>query len=237
VAVGVGVASSIFFSVGLVAFSLGLPSKEIWESGKPLVVVLIVTGIVTAIYQPIVNLNQRQRKQQGILNDACREVAAHMDDECPELPLRRIGVHIWRVKGLWRWKRLVRAGRFLIRGRASSNVIWQPKKGVLGLAWKERAPVIVDLKVALYSKVDSEAAAKQMSPEERLGLSWDEIQRTNAYKAIYATPLFNGSSRKIRGFLAIDVLEDERFTDLEHATHDNDNFSSILGLCETAIQA
>lgn len=233
----VGAASSVLFSVGLVAFSLNLPNKEIWESGKPLVIALIITGIVTAIYQPIVNLDQRQRKRQGILNDACREVAAHMDDECPELPLRRIGVNIWQVKGFWRWKHLDRVGRFLLRGRASSNVIWQPKKGALGLAWQEKAPVIVDLEAGLYSKVRSKADAERMSSEERLGLSWDEIKRTNAYKAIYATPLFDGSSRRVRGLLAIDVLEDGRFADLELATSGNDDFSSILGLCENAIQA
>lgn len=227
----------IAFAVLTVANAAKIPKLEWWERGAVLPWVLIGTGLVTAVRQAIVYLDRRQRKRRTALDDGCRQIAAHIDSCCPSVELRRVGIHVWRVAGPWFARRLERDAKFLIRDRRGSAVAWTRGKGVFGLAWKERAPVIVDLDQTLYPLATSEQAFMDLPAEDRLGLSWDEVQRTKHYKTIYAAPLFDRSSTKpeILGLVAVDLSESGHYQELYDATVQNQDFNSILGICEGAL--
>lgn len=108
------------------------------------------------------------------LEDACRDVAAFVDE-----------------------KNLRRAGSFLLIGdRARSGIRWKKGKGVVGLAWAEERVVVKDLEdVRRRARTVEEYAA--LPEADRLGLSWDEFRKTPRYRAFYAvqateSPGFDG---------------------------------------------
>jgi hypothetical protein len=229
--------ATIAFAVLTVANAAKLPNKELWERNDLLPWLLIGTGLVTAVRQAVIYQDRRVRRRKSALDDACREVAAHIDSRCPNIALRDVGVHVWRVAGPRFAKRLEREARFLIRDRRPSAVAWVRGKGVFGLAWEEKAPVIVDLETAFYPLATSQDEFMALPAGNRLGLTWDEVQRTKHYKTIYAAPLFNRSSTKpeILGLLAVDLVESGHFQELYDATVENQDFNSILGICEGAL--
>ncbi len=229
-----GIACSVVFSFGAIAFAAKFPNGAVWNEGQPLVLALIVTGVITAAYQSFANVDLGRRRRRALLDDACQQMAAYLDDKCSRIPLRSIGVHIWRVRGISRWKHLSRAGQFLLRRRASSDVVWRRKKGAIGAAWDEKCEILIDLETELYPLTTTKEATEALPPKERLYLEWDEIKRTSKYKAIYATPL---KRRRVRGVLAIDVLTPGHFDEFRKATFENQDFNSILGVCQDALWA
>ena len=63
----------------------------------------------------------RRGRKNSELEDACRAVAAFVDEKCPSLPLNEAGVHIWQVPLFARHLR--RVGSFLLIGsRARSGI-------------------------------------------------------------------------------------------------------------------
>lgn len=227
----------IVFAVLTVANAAKLPKDEWWQRGAVLPWILIGTGLVTAVRQTVVYLDRRRRKRRTALDDGCRQIAAHIDRTCAGIQLRHVGIHVWRVAGPWFARHLERDAKFLIRDRRGSAVPWTRGKGVFGLAWEAKAPVIVDLEQDLYPLATSQNDFMTLPAEERLGLSWDELQRTRHYKTIYAAPLFNRSSTKpeILGLVAVDLSESGHFQELYDATVHNHDFNSILGICEGAL--
>lgn len=226
------------FTLFTFASAIKLPKQEWWDKDHVLPWIFLGTGVVTAVRQTVVSLDRRQRKRTTALNEACRQIAAHLDDHCPNLRLRQIGIHVWRVAGPSFSQHLKREAKFLIRDRRGSSVPWTRGKGVFGRAWEERSPVIVDLETELYPYATSEEEFMALPEKTRLGLSWDELNRTKHYKTIYAAPLFSRASAdapKILGLVAVDVSEPDHFDDLYHALVQNQDFNSILGICEGAL--
>jgi hypothetical protein len=228
---------TIAFVVLTVANAAKIPKEEWWQKGDVLPWVLIGVGLVTAVRQTIVYVDRRRRKRRTALDDGCRQIAAHIDSSCPNVQLRHVGIHVWRVAGPWFARHLEREAKFLIRDRRGSAVPWTKGKGVFGLAWEEKAPVIIDLDNRLYPLATTQAAFMARRSQDRLGLSWDEIQRTKHYKTIYAAPLFTRSSTNpaILGLVAVDLSESGHYQELYDATVQNDDFNSILGICEGAL--
>jgi hypothetical protein len=116
-------------------------------------------------------------------------------------------------------------------------VPWTRGKGVFGVAWEQKAPVIMDLDADLYQRASTEVEFNALDDATKLGLAWDEVQRTKRYKVVYAAPLFNRdeTNPKIIGLLSIDCLEPGHYEALCAATFDNHDFNNdILGLCEAA---
>jgi hypothetical protein len=89
----------------------------------------------------------------------------------------------------------------------------------------------------LYRRAPTEEAFHLLSTKERMGLQWDEVERTRQYKTIYAAPLFDRSPTdpKIRGILAVDILASGHYDALSGATVGDNDFNSILGICEGAL--
>jgi hypothetical protein len=220
------------FACATVAHAASFPTKSFWEH-KLFLLLYLATGVVTAARQTVIYIDRRNRKRNSALDDACRRIAAYIDQTCPNIVLRDLGVHVWILAGPWFAQRLERAASFLIRDRRRSAVSWTKGKGVFGLCWEERAPVIVDLETELYAKAPTRAAFEALPQKERLGLEWDELQRTRHYKTVYAAPLFDRDAAKpsIRGIVAVDILTDGHFDELA-ATVGKTEFNAILGICE-----
>lgn len=229
------------FGVGSLAIAFKFPKEEWWERGEVLPGLLICVGLIAASYPAVAFFERRRQQSALVLEDACRQVAAHIDENCPDLPLRFVGIHIWVVVGPPFSRSLRRGAKFLLHGeRRRSGVRWVKGKGVVGLAWDRRMEVIASLD-GLQRRARTEQEWLQLPDEKRLGLEWAEFQATRRYKAVYATPLFErqprGAEPEVLGILAIDVLRPSQYRTLKNATSDSPAFESVTGVCEGALSS
>lgn len=221
------------------ARSADFPEVSAWSRGHPLPAIQIAAVVLLVLVQAGTVARVRRSQRNRELEDACREVAAYVDEQCPALPLRDVGIHIWNVAGPPFASHLRRTGTFLLVGnRARSGVRWTPGKGVVGLAWQRRAMVIRNLE-EIRSVAGTEEAFSALPSDDRLGLSWEEFVRTRRYRAVCANPLYSrrdtGATPALCGVLTIDVLRSGHFDELRSAI-EGTRFDSIVGLCETAIE-
>ena len=234
-------------ALGLVAATTGLalahsadfPSTGAWSSGHVLPPAQILAAVLLVISQITVVLTARRRQRNRELESACREVAACIDELCPSLPLREVGVHIWAVSGLPFARHLRRSGSFLLlSNRARSGIRWTKGKGVVGAAWQKEMRVIEDIET-IRTKATSEGAYMALPDGDRLGLSWEDFVKTPRYQIVCANPLYNrGNGRAkpvVRGVVAIDVARPGHFSEVDAATK-SPKFASVVGLCETALE-
>lgn len=222
------------------AHSANFPTEEAWSEGEPLPPIQIGAGILLVLNQVVLVVRGRKGQRNMELEGACRQVAAFVDEQCPNLPLREVGVHIWTVAGPPFAKHLRRSGSFLLTGdRARSGIRWTKDKGVVGVAWTTRTKVIRDLE-EIRQRVGSPEQFASLPAGEKFGLAWDEFQRTPHYAAVCANPLYSRANHSgepaVRGILAIDLLEDGHCKELERAT-ENSRFASVLGICEGALES
>lgn len=222
------------------AHSANFPNGEAWTSGHPLPPVQIATGVLLALTQVVIVVRGRKGQRNQELEGACRQVAAYIDDQCPGLPLRNVGIHIWTVAGPPFARHLRRSGSFLLSGdRARSGIRWTKDKGVVGAAWTKRTRAIEDLE-EIRRRVHSPEQFAGLPEDKKFGLSWDEFQRTPHYYAVCANPLYSRDNHSgqpaVRGILAIDLLSDGHCEELERATKDP-KFASVLGICEGALKS
>jgi hypothetical protein len=226
------------FTVGTLARSAELPSKEAWALGGAYTWALLATGFVTAGWQVYVNRDRRRRKRSTALSEACQRIAAHIDESCPGLELKNVGVHVWIIGGPPAELRLKRGAQFLLRERQPSAVIWTKGKGVIGTCWERKAPVIVDLDAHFAHRARNRQTFCSLGGSERFNLAWDEYERTRRYKTIWAAPLFDRTETPhIRGVLSIDVQQSGQHDALLAATVGNTELQGILGVCESALKA
>lgn len=222
------------------AHSAELPSADAWSTGNPLPPSQVVAVALLVFAQVVIVIRGRKRQRNRELEDACREVAAYMDEQCPALPLREVGIHIWTVAGPPFAKHLRRSGGFLLVGtRARSGIRWSKGKGVVGVAWRKKAKLIRDLD-AVHRRAASSELFDALPGEDQFGLSWDEFSRTKRYRVVCANPLYGrentGATPTVRGVLAIDVLKGGHFGEVEAAT-EGSRFDSVVGLCESALES
>jgi hypothetical protein len=222
------------------AHSADFPSEDAWSSGHALPPIQIGAGILLVLTQVVLVVRGRKGRRDEELEGACRRVAAYIDQECPNLPLREVGVHIWTVAGPPFARHLRRSGSFLLIGdRARSGIRWTKDKGVVGAAWTKRTRVIEDLE-EIRCRVHSPEQFADLPEDKKFGLSWDEFQRTPHYFAVCANPLYSRDNHSgqpaVRGILAIDLLSDGHCEGLERATRDS-KFASVLGICEGALES
>jgi len=217
--------------------SANKPSADAWSGLHALPVSQVAAVVLVVICQATVVVRGRVGRGDRGLADACREVAAYIDDSCPGVRLSEVGVHIWKVSGIRR-QHLRRAGTFLLIGdRARSGIRWRQGKGVVGFAWERRETLVRDLE-AIRARAASRDEYEQLPGDDRLGLSWAEFQRTPQYQAVAASPLYKrgvrAGSAEVVGVLAIDFLSKGHCGELANATRDP-AFASVVGVCEAAL--
>jgi hypothetical protein len=215
------------------AHSADFPHESDWTDGHVLPIIQIVAIVLWVVSQIAQAVQGRRSRRNVKLEDACRDVAAFIDESCPRLPLSHVGVHIWEVPMLR--GNLRRSASFLLIGnRARSGIHWTKGKGVVGYAWEHKVALTKDLE-EVRSRAKSPEQFAALPEDDRLGLSWDEFRSTPRYRAVYARPLYSREGRGVKGVIAIDLLKNGHFTELESAT-DSLAFEGVIGVCESALR-
>lgn len=225
------------FSAGLAfAHSSEFPSANAWSKGHPLLFIQFGFFALLGLTQLAVLIWERRSRRNQELQAACQSVAAFVDEHCPNVRLREVGVHIWTVGGPPFARYLRRSGSFLLAGeRERSGIVWTRGKGVVGAAWEEGRRITRDID-AIRERAISKVAYDSLPAEDTMGLSWSEFQKTPRYSAVSGSPLFRrtGDVSKVRGVVAIDFLERGHFEELVSAT-ENPGFADVIGVCETSL--
>lgn len=214
--------------------------KGAWAGGEPLPYVQVGALALWFVAQLAIVIAGRWARRGTQLEDACREVAAFVDEQCDALPLRYVGVRIWIVAGAPWAKHLRMGARFLLVGeRPQTGIRWVKGKGVVGSAWEQRLNVSQDLAVT-RGNASTQEEFERLPESERRGLSWGEFQKTPNFQAVLAFPLYSRTQHsgdpEVLGVMAIDVLATGYFDQLKAATN-SPEFEGVIGTCEYAINA
>jgi hypothetical protein len=218
------------------AHSSEWPSAADWSKGHAWLIAQFVVFALLALTQLVVLVSARRSQRSKKLEEACQLVAGYVDDHCPEVKLRHVGIHVWVVAGPPFARYLRRSGSFLLAGeRERSGIVWVKGKGVVGEVWEEGVPVTRDID-AIRARAASRDAYESLGREDKMGLDWEEFNRTPAYRAVAGIPLYRraGSGSGIRAVLAVDLLEPGHFRELESAVRDP-AFAYVIGVCESAL--
>ena len=213
------------------------PSTHAWSKGHVLPVAQVAAFILLGLTQLAILIAARRGERDKGLEESCQLVAAYVDEHCPAVQLRNVGVHIWTTAGPPFARYLKRSSSFLLAGdRERSGIIWVKGKGVVGAAWADGTTVTRDID-AIRAKASSRPAYAALGVEETMNLTWEEFRRTPYYRAVSAIPLYRraGGGSQLRGILAIDFLEPGHFQEMELAVKDP-AFASVIGFCESALR-
>lgn len=175
------IASAALFSIGTLARTFEIPSRQAWTAGGPLGYVLLVFGVIAGISGVVVAVKSGQRKRDALLGEACLRLAAYIDEERRSIALRDVGVHVWLAGGPFFARRLNRGPEFLLRERQPSNVVFVRGKGVLGQVWEARVEDVFDLE-SESGQITSKRAFLALDDEVKRNLTWTDFQRTKRYR-------------------------------------------------------
>jgi hypothetical protein len=212
------------------------PSAAAWSKGHFLLYAQFVVFGLLGLIQVAILIARRRSGRNKKLEESCQIVAAYVDDHCPRIPLKNVGVHIWTAAGPPFARYLRRSGGFLLAGeRERSGIVWVKGKGVVGTAWAEGRPIIRDID-AIRMKAVSRSAYEELTPEETMGLTWDEFRKTPHYCVVSGIPLYGrtGDGSQVRAVVAIDLLESNHFTELDAAMK-MPAFAYVIGFCEGSL--
>jgi hypothetical protein len=227
----------LLLSGGLaLAHSAEWPSTHAWSRGHVLPIAQLAAFALLGLTQLAILISGRRTHRNQNREDACQLVAAYVDEHCPGVQLRNVGVHLWTVAGPPFARYLRRSGSFLIVDeRERSGIVWVKGKGVVGTAWGEGVAVTHDID-EVRQKAHSRDAYEALGQEYTMNLSWEEFRRTPYYRAVSGTPLYRrvGTGSTVCGVVAIDLLEPGHFHELEAAVEDP-AFAYVIGVCESNV--
>jgi hypothetical protein len=178
----------IYVAVGVLALSAG--AEPLWEA-------------------VLVRWRRHRELRQRDIDTILRATLLRLDDA--GLDWREIGIDAFCVSHrlpFWE-QRLTRVGRLRMIQRPASEpkVRWTRGKGVIGRCWATRRYVVVNV-AALYRE-HAEASPHEWNAkpaEERLGMTYGEVQATRDYAAIAACPILDPDGR-FHGCVAVDAPE------------------------------
>ena len=75
------------------------PSGNAWSKGHPLLLAQLLVFVLLGLTQLAILIAGRRGERDKGLEESCQLVAAYIDEHCPEVQLRNVGVHIWTVGG------------------------------------------------------------------------------------------------------------------------------------------
>ncbi|HWH20993.1 MAG TPA: hypothetical protein VN671_10695 [Solirubrobacterales bacterium] len=210
------------------------PSGNAWSKGHPLLLAQLLVFVLLGLTQLAILIAGRRGERNEGREKACQLVAAYVDEHCPQVQLRHVGVHLWTVAGPPFARYLKRSASFLLAGdRERSGIVWVKGKGVVGATWEEGRPITRDID-AIREKAVSRETYEALGHQDTMDLSWDEFGRTPHYRAISGVPLYRraGAGSAVCGVVAIDFLESGHFRELEKAVEDP-AFAYVIGVCES----
>jgi len=200
--------------IGTIALAYGVlqlleshdvPSKDAWKVHEPLGLLLIGTGLVALEGTFLVFVGYarslKKAEQNDELFEGCRAVW-HLVVAGLGLDMRKVGVHLWSVRGFPGCRYLERRASFIIEPRRTTQVTWRRGKGAIGLAWAEDDALVANVE-HLVGRATSERLFYETPRRERYGLDWREFKRARRYRSVLAVPL--RALGKVRGCLSVDL--------------------------------
>jgi hypothetical protein len=120
-------------------------------------------------------------------------------------PWDQVGVHAFLLKRSMFRRFLVNIGGIRLGSKPSmDSPPWRPGKGVVGLAFENRCPILEDWE-QFFSQAMAEGPQfwERRSQRQRYSLSWGELQHTGGYHRILAYPIFSMKGKLI-GCVSVD---------------------------------
>jgi hypothetical protein len=75
------------------------PSGNAWSKGHPLLLAQLLVFVLLGLTQLAILIAGRRAQRSEGREKACQLVAAYVDESCPQVQLRNVGVHIWTASG------------------------------------------------------------------------------------------------------------------------------------------
>jgi len=213
-----------------------VPSASAWKVPHPLGWLLAVSGGIALVGTLLVFLGfdrvLRRTSKDDELLVACKGVW-RLAVEKLGLPMDKVGVHVWSVRGIKGFRYLSRRATFVIRPRRrSAHIIWRKGKGAIGIAWDEDEGIIANVE-NLQARGPSQRLFCAIPRRDRFGLGWHEFRRMRHYRGILAVPLRVRGD--VRGCLSVDIQVDGRADDLDTLATD-EGFADVLRVCEAVLE-
>lgn len=190
----------------------GVPSGAYWLDSELLFVAAALTLGLSAFAQ-VVGAYQRER---GVAFDAevldVLKAAQIRLLETTGLDWRDVGLHAFMVRRRWPrlWQPvLVRVGRWRLRSTPPvTGIRWTKGKGVIGLCWATAQDAGANLAEDWGDPAGemTQTQWRELPPERRYGLSYQEYLRVHSYGAIVASPLIVDEA--FRGCVSVDAPGD-----------------------------
>ncbi len=218
--------------------SLALHEADIWNLTRKervlAVLVLAAVGLTESLGRVIGGVIRERRLREARWFSETLKALLVQVVQASQLDWTAVGVNAFVVRHRHGWigrRVLRRVGRERIRSTpVPSNVLWTRGKGVIGRCWALGTDLGVDLRDHFADVEDSTADEwEELTEEQRLGLSYDDFQRTRQHGVVVATPLLDRRERVI-GVISADSLEGP----LERLW--NDQVREALGAAAVAIR-
>jgi len=208
-------AANFVAAVGLKAIHESQPSKEFWASlpGWLPWVCFLVTILVPTTQPLLVEVGERRMRTRLQRADDVRQFLAAGFLKIVEdtgLDWKRIGVHVFLVKGFYKWKSQQRIAKIKLANSVPSGVTWTRGKGVIGLCWETHRPVTHDLRSLEQHEGISESDWDALpAGVEKFGMSHADFLRTRgSYGIVSAVPILLDGENKYIGCVSFDTPSD-----------------------------
>lgn len=168
----------------------------------------------------------------AVCRDLARIVVKHTS-----LTHDALGVHVWTVAGPPLARYLRRRTTFRPVGRQRLPITWRKGKGAIGLCWARERGAVTDIDLLMRLAPDEQSFCK-LPAEKRLGMTWDEFQRSADYRAIWTVELMTGPEgrQRFRGCLSVDVQTPGKADELKAAIRNHqDELNPVLDTCEAIL--
>lgn len=220
------------YAISQILREQAVPSSAAWTRHHPLGWLLAVSGGAALVGTLLVfagfDRMVRRSRQDDDLYEACKGVWRVMV-ETHHVPMDKIGVSVWEVRGVWGFHFLARRTSFVIRGRRHHpHVVWRKGKGAIGIAWDEDETIIANIE-NLRVLAANQASFEAIPRRDRFALSWREYRRTRRHSGILAAPI--RVRGRVRGVLSVDLQVDGHSSDLDNLGT-SDDLAYVLTVCE-----
>lgn len=226
----------VVYAVSQILREEEVPSAKDWTAHQPLGWLLAISGGLALAGTLLLFLGfdrvLRRTSQDDELLQACKGVWL-LAVEKLDVPMDKVGVHVWGVRGFKGFSYLHRRATFVIKPRRrSAHVIWRKGKGAIGIAWAEDEGIIANVE-NLQTRGSSQRIFCAIPRRERFGLGWREFVRMRHYRAILAVPLRVRGN--VRGCLSVDIQVDGK-ADYIHTLVNAEEFTDVLRVCEAVLE-
>jgi hypothetical protein len=228
------------YGAGQIMEARDFPKATTWETDAPASTALVVVGVVATLSTLLVIIGYRQalkrEREQKKLSAVCRDVWRIVHN-ATGIPSDFLGVHAWVITGFPGGRHLVARTKFMPIERPSAPVKWRRGKGAIGKCWDLEREFLADLE-PLHALGPNEQQFCELGRDERIGLCWQDYQRTKEYRAIWVRPILKGpqANRKVAGCVSVDVVDyDSAAEKLENTMTTNRDLLPVWAFCDSVL--